>query len=154
MIQNLIAQVKAVNRVNKAVLDVFPVISEALKNYVGKRVLKADGNFIKKVAADLPNYQNNGFFKLFRHPSYSSTLNFTVSLSEHINYSVSDHYEERIVFIGEMDCGVLVSLCESPEGYRTDYTIEEILSLRRIFQNSTNAAEKARNALHHFGECD
>lgn len=149
----LAAKIKAVNRVNKVAIEVFPVISKAFKNYVGKQIVKVDGQFLKKVAACLPVYHHNGPFQVIRH-YMGNALTYTVKVSEHIDGSCGCLYEQHTLYIGTIEGGVLVSLFDQPKDCRTDYTIEDILSLRHILDEAKKAVNAARNDLHPFGEYD
>lgn len=151
--EKLVAKVKAVNRANEEASKMFPLLAESLKPFLGKQVIKKEGGLLEKVKKVLPALPNDVRLQVFRH-TLSCSLAWTVKTCEMIGQTHTCLYHEVTVYVGELDRGVLVRFESHPFNGRTDYTAEEVESLRAQYAAAKKLADIARNNLHPFGEYD
>lgn len=146
------ARVHGVNAANECANKLWSQLVPVFKQFVGTKILKADGTLLKKVqecvdALDLP-HENK--LHVYRSSSIYS-LNYVVKTCE-----VSDkcaHYYEQAVYIGEIRDGVLVDISKEVK-HKTDYTVAEIIEARLAYKAAKKAADEAKSALIPFDEND
>lgn len=146
------AKVIAQNRVNQARNDQFKAITAALLPFVGKRIQKVDGSLRQEVRNALPAVPAS----IDRHiPHANGSLCFAFKTSEHYReFTVT--YAENYAYVATLDNGLLVSVKPASEfeAFRTDYTAQEVIGLRKVYEAANEAARKAESALSPFGTYD
>jgi hypothetical protein len=147
----LAAKVKAQNRANQFANELYPKLVKVFEPFIGQKVLKADGTVLAKIQSQFPELPSTPGLHVYPgHSNYS--LRWIVRTSE----QESDYtclYAESTLYVGDMKNAILASLYP-PVHYRTDYTVEEIESLREAYVLAKRAADNAFSALHPFGEND
>jgi hypothetical protein len=146
----LTAKVIAVNRVNLVANEIYPKLVEVFKPYVGQKLFKATGGFLKKIEEIIPSlvYPEMQIFQI--NSNYN--LAWTVKTSEQESESTSLYYSTG-VYIANISNQVLTDFI-GPEQRRTDYTVEEIQEKQRILKEASKAYDKARSDLSPFEERD
>jgi hypothetical protein len=148
--KGLTAKVIAVNRVNTVANDLYPKLVEAFKPYVGQKLFKAAGGFLKKIEEIVPSLEYPEM-QVYRHNS-EYNIAWTVKTSEQDGDSTSLYYSTTI-YIGNVSNGVLTDIMSRDET-RTDFTVEEIQGKQRVLQAAQDAYNKAKSALFPFEERD
>jgi hypothetical protein len=143
----LAAQVKAVNAANAAAIRFFPILKEAMKEFVGKSVLKVDGRLTKKVTGCVPDFSDSNVLQVYKHWSENSLAwVFKACENRGDNGCV---YHEKVLYVGTLTDGVLTSLQDSFTA-RTDYTVEEVTAKREAVEVAEKAARAAMSDLTPF----
>jgi hypothetical protein len=146
------ARVKARNNANAEANRLYEVLAAIFAPLVGQKILKVDGQLLAKYAGLLPEFPSTNTLHVYRHSSDYS-LAWCAKTCEFI----PPHgccYEEAMVYVADLSGTSLAeTLCGNPE-YRTDYTVEELVELRRIFKEKEKEFQTARSNLHPFGEHD
>lgn len=136
----LAAQVKAVNRANEAAIKYADILRKYFSQYVGRKILKADGSLLAKVAEGLLalNLPYERDLSITRDKGRYS-LCFEVKTCENYLTEWGDTclYHHTAIYVGDMsnsEPSVLEKLTLDAESYkgilRTDYTVAEVESLR------------------------
>lgn len=146
------ARIVATNRVHAYALNIYPALSEYFTPFVGCKILKADGYLLAKVTKDMPTLENNHRIQCFIYSDAKYSLKWLVRSSESDGDGIA-HYGEIVLYIADMQDGVLTKICPKPD-YRCDYTVEEFEAKRAAYKIAKEAADKARSALFPFGEND
>lgn len=150
------AKVAARNQVNALALEMAPKMIEALRPFVGQKILNQGDVLSAKVKAALPS----GEYTPERHFWYTANkyalwANFKTCTSSPGHYG--DHhvasYAETSFLIGEMD-GHTLKAVKNGQTARTDFTVEEIQKAREAFKAAQAALDSAQSALSGFGEYD
>ena len=147
---NLAAKVTAVNKANKAAKELQPILRKVFESFVGKSILKKEGDLLAKVHKLVPALDRSVFLNYYRnHSQYS--LSWTVKTC----VPCGDHgcvYHETGINVGSIQNGVLTALYEPVSNLRTDYTVEAVEEVQRKAAEAKEAYETARNACQLFGE--
>lgn len=146
----LSAKVIAVNRVHSVANDLYPKLVEVFKPYVGCKLFKATGGFLKKIEDIVPSFDIPKM-QVYRHNS-EYNIAWTVKTSEQDGDSTSLYYSTT-VYIGNISNGVLTDIM-SREDCRTDFTVEEVEEKQRLLKEAYKAYDKAKSALFPFEERD
>ena len=144
------AQVAAVNLANDCANKVYEELTKFFTSYVGKKILKSDGSFIAKIK--LPYLPNNGKLNVYRIHSQ----NFLAWRVHYLCPNISIGHEVN-VYIGAYGLGEFQLFLDSisppaGDGYRTDYTVEEVLEKRKRYQDAERACAEALSELGPFGK--
>ncbi len=145
----LAAKVEAKNKVNARALAITGAYLAAIAPFVGQQIYKADGDFLKKFKAALPEGVPGDYF-------FPSRYNLVRVVRDHaeVNGSYSET-QEASVYLGKCDGPILTELYQPmPENFRTDYTVEEIVQARKALTEAKRAVSAAESALCGFGEYD
>jgi hypothetical protein len=142
------AKVKAVNAANEYVPQLYDLLVEIFKPFVGQRISKADGCLFKKINDLLPSPPNKRGLRVYRMSS-SYSLVWAIQTCE--TYPSIAMYHETSVYIGNMRDGVLLSLCGPPEP-RPAYRVEDIVAARDRYKEAKRVADEALALLGPFGE--
>jgi hypothetical protein len=136
--QRLRAKVKAVNRANTFANALHPILKEYFAPYVGCKVIKSDGQLLKKIEDKLPKlpFSLDVGIRWYRSVTTYSLL-WNVSVSESVD-ETSCLYHEVGIYVGELEGDTLKSLSEISK-LRTDYDFDTIKQLMQ----EAKAAEKA-----------
>lgn len=120
------AKVAAVNAANKFVNDNFNRYSDALRPFVGKKILKVDETLIKAVAdvINLPTPEN---IRVVRNKSKYS-LSLCVSATERC--IVCTEYSNAYMYLGDINEGILERL-SSHDDLKCDYTVEYVNKIKK-----------------------
>jgi hypothetical protein len=149
----LVALVSAVNRAHSEAGRLYSVMAAALKPMIGQVILKADGTLMAKVQKMLPELPyTRDVMTCLRTSNYNLWL--TVKTCEGIGDTSGPHtclYHETSVYLANLRDRTLLSLMAHDE-CRTDYTVEEVMSLRQKCAEAKKAYEAARSACYPFGE--
>jgi hypothetical protein len=150
MNEHLTARVKARNRINAEATRLWPLLVEAVKPFVGKKVLKVDLELTAQAKTALEPILESGRqrgFQVFRgyHSEYS--LYMDVKCSEMIVGKSSSTYAEQSLYIGKIDQGILTPNNDNPLVLRSDITVEEILAARLEAEEAQKKLDVAKNKL-------
>lgn len=148
------AMVTAQNNVNKAALERWPQMLDALRPFVGSKVINADGTISKKVRAALPELPHD--VALSGH--YSST---DYSLSARLKTCECHagrgcelaNYAERNLHLGEISRGILTKLGDV-QPLRTNYSAPDVEQLRQQLKGAKARVSELESQLWPFGEYD
>jgi hypothetical protein len=161
------AKVAARNRVNALAAQMFPVMTAALKPFIGKPILNQGAVLSARAWAALPDddYAGKGATAprwWFRASPYTVSVEFEVcELNRHRNapqdLSLCTSQRGNASFcIAEIaeDRKTLKSVPETFNPPPTDYTAEGVEEARAEVRKARAVLEVAERALHGFGECD
>lgn len=125
-------QVLARNLLNLAILDWVPAMRQALAPFIGQKICKVDGTLLKKVHEVLPPSVHDIKLQIYYSTGagYSLTAGFKVGVYCGEN-QYGWRYAEATVYLCDLANGVMSRLYNfEPLNYRTDYTLDEVLSLQ------------------------
>lgn len=145
------SRVRAVNTANKAANDLFPLLADAFRPFIGQKIEKTDGGLLAKVEKSIPGLPYNSALQVFRNASRYS-LNYTVKVCVPVPPNTCV-YHDVTLYVAEMNGATLGAIKDPPE-FRTDYTESEVLSLREEYKAAKRRADDALSALYPFGEYD
>lgn len=148
--KGLTAKVIAVNRVNSVANEIYPKLVEVFKPYVGCKLFKTNGGFLKKIEDIVPSF-DLPLMQIYRHNS-EYNIAWTVKTSEQDGDSTCLYYSTT-VYIGNVSNGILTDIM-SREDCRTDFTVEEIHEKQRVLKEASKAYDNAKSALFPFEERD
>lgn len=148
MSKELAARVKAVNRANAKAIQLYKQLAEFFAEYVGQKVVKADGDLLAKIK--LPKFENGNGLMIYRYPSHWC-LKWVVKTCEIVDGIA--YFHETAVAVGILDGNILAKLCDPIEA-RTDYTVEEVQAIRRDFQSAEERLRELQSRLYPFGVYD
>lgn len=154
-VSRLEARVKAVNKANKYATEIFPILQEFFRQYVGQKVEKADGQLLAKIVDKMPKFANGQGLRVYKYSSNYS-LAWTVVASENCEFNGAYHscvYHETTVYVGDLEESILKGL-SNPFSAKYDYSVDEVVKLREKYQIAKKAASEAESALWPFGEYD
>jgi hypothetical protein len=146
----LTAKVIAVNRVHLIANELYPKLAKAFEPFVGEKILKADGSFLKKIAAIVPSVDIPNMHNYRINSAYN--LAWEIKTSQKDSDSGSLYYSVGL-YIANMSNGVLVDIMK-PEVRRTDYTVAEVIERQKVLREATDALNRAKSALNPFDERD
>jgi len=147
------AKVEAVNKANEYAAKLHTQLTGVFNDLVGKKVLKADGIVLEKYKKVMPELPNTPGLRVYARPDkarYSLAWNVNV----YVFHDRGSSYHETTVYVGSLKDGVLTELTPFGEGYRTDYTAEEVRKLRETYKEAKKASDEAYSKLYYFGEYD
>ena len=149
----LSAKVIAVNRVHSVANDLYPKLVEVFKPYVGEKILKHDGSFLKKIEGiasfvDMRDMHNMHNFRI--NSDYN--LAWTIKTSEKDSATTCLYYSVGL-YIANISNGVLTDIMNADQR-RTDFTVEEVEEKQRLLKEAYKAYDKAKSALFPFEELD
>lgn len=149
------ARVRGVNAAHAYASTLTPLLRERFTPLVGQKVVKNDGTLLAKFAGLLPEFPNGVKLHVYKHVSAYS-LAWTVKTCEVDVVDGTGHayYYETVVYVGDLANGVLTSIERHPCTLRTDYTVEDVVKVRKEFEVARKVFEDARSALYPFGEYD
>jgi len=145
------ARVRAVNKVNQMAKELLPKLQEAVKPFLGQKIIKADKSLTVKIKQVIDPLL----------PPYTNRLNVSHYLNEYsLAFSIygNEDYENRsyshktTIYVGKIVNGVLTELETQCGGYKSDYTAEEIVERRKQYQIAKAEADRTQALLHPFGE--
>lgn len=144
------AKVAAVNRANGVALSLQPVLRAIFEPLVGEKILKADGTFLAKVAALMPELPSQHDLMVYRLAGNYS-LAWSVKTNEH-DSPQTVLYHEATLYVGNLEGQILKSMADHRFDGRVDYTVEEIEAKREAYSKAKRISDEAREALYPFGE--
>ena len=159
-IDALAAKIDAVNTVHRAGIERAPAMLEALRPFVGCKVLKVDGSLMKAVRAALPEIPStpalSGHYTTGHGYSIAACFKASTCYADEKarrqDYRITQ-YADATVYLGELSNGVLIKLA-NPYVARTDYTRQEIEHARMMLKAARNTISEWESKLFHFGEYD
>lgn len=161
------ARVIARNRAGEVANQLYPKLIDIFKEYIGKKVVKANGGLLQKICNKLPDFPR----ELVRNPTtvvftetywreYSrNEILFKVNVSSvnvsAVNVLAYDNSskvcnEEVSIYI----CGLFdgfITHWGGPPNFRTDYNLDEVKSLREEWRVAKQKADDAEKACWPFG---
>jgi len=148
--QRLINKVNAINLANTLAMEVYKQLAPIFEPLVGTQIEKVTGGLFQKIKNILPEFQYSTKVQITRHVS-----NYSLAWNVRVCESAGDEviYYDTMVYIGELRNCVLEKITP-PYTHRTDYTVEEVQAKRQALKEADKALDKARSALHPFGEND
>lgn len=141
MDKNLAAKVEAVNLSHSYAIELYPKLVEAMRPFVGQKVLKKGGELTEKVKGALPALPYNNRLKV-THSRFAFRLEWTVGAG--VNTGEGYAYHDTGLYIGKVENGILTALDGTAPTHRTNYTVEEIEQGRetcRLLREQLRAAE-------------
>lgn len=139
------AKVAAVNAANKFVNDNFNRYSDALRPFVGKKILKVDETLIRAVSAvvNLPTPEN---IRVVRSKNkYSLVLCVSVSVPCKVCH---EHYNSYM-YLGGINDGILEGL-HSHDDFKCDYTTEYVKELKKEVDELEKQLEDKKDLIRIF----
>lgn len=155
----LTLKVLAVNYANEYAKQLYPLYQEHFKNFVGQQIEKVDGSLLKKVANGLVFGEKSDIKVQGYHISftkYRQNSRYTLSYVAKVCVSGSQgcSYHEAVIYLGDMNCGVLENLkFEAPSG-RTNWTKDEVIQSRCIVERAKRELSGAESVIREFGQYD
>lgn len=156
----LAAKIAARNHANRLANGWYEKMTEALKPFIGKQILKTDGTLLKKVKEALVNpinsretlghYETDNYTIMFRFKT-SETSKERDWTPEH-QYGHAQ-YADQTIYLGILNHGVLTGLQNAPT-YKTDYTEEFIVETRKAVRQAEATLNQLQNSLYDFGMYD
>lgn len=148
------AKVDAVNVCNTEALRYYDKLEDFFRPFVGKKIDKSDGSFVKAVKDGLSFLPNGNRLSVYRMSS-NHVLLFFVRLSYQFGDISKSHTASlRIGYIRE---GVLTGMYTKPDAtsdLKTDYDVKLITSLRERRDAAIKAASDIESELRDFGNYD
>lgn len=149
------ARVRAANRAHEWCNKLHPLFLAALRPFVGKKVVKADGYLTEAVKKALPETPNTVATSVMFDRA-GGTLRWEVKTMENIADEAGCLY-----FTASFSCGQLALRGDTLEevfvgecGYRTDHTAAEVKAQREEVKRLQKLADEAKSKLHPFGMQD
>lgn len=143
-------RVAAVNRGNAYAQELYDRMTTVFTPFVGQQILKKEGGLMAKVEKALGQLPHGGGLMVYR---YNSQYSLVYVVKTDVCEDGHAYYAETSVYIGELENGKLTKMTPYSER-RSDYTVDEITRLRKVYEEAKKAAEDAKGALHPFGEYD
>jgi hypothetical protein len=151
MNNKLAARVRAVNRANAECMKLYDLLSPFFGPLVNSKILKADSQFLAKYEKIMPSFPNAPGITIYRRMSnYSLVWGVSVCEQEGDGHCL---YHEVMCYVGELR-GDTLTVITPRVTLRTDYTAEEITSLRQAYRAAQTQADNAKSNLGPFGEWD
>lgn len=149
--QHLAAKVAGQNKVNAAANQYERQLIEAFRPFIGTKILINGGSLAARVKPHIPKASN-----VFRCWLSSSTYSFRYEMDvcEHFTNGDGCTYRKASVYVGDLDGHNLKSVSEKPQTRRTDYTVEEVLNLRKELRAAKDHVSAIESKLATFGEYD
>lgn len=146
--QALIAKVKGQNKVNAIANAYEKQLIEAFRPFLGTKIL-THGGLAARVKPHIPEAPDA---RCWRAPSTHS-LYYEMDVTESIGeYGCT--YCKATVYVGDLDGYNLAKVLEPQPPRRTDYTVEEIVELRKSLRVARDAVSAIQSKLATFGEYD
>ena len=159
--QQLDAKVAAVNKANAEANRLQPLFVEAMRPFIGTKIL-THGGLARKPKAIIEKLMPPFVADGYKTPSVwrdSSNYSLRYSVKVCVNTASGNGcaYHEASFHVGDLD-GYNLSAVPDAEAcgkaYRTDYTAEEVRQLRKALDESEKAFRAAQSALGPFGRYD
>ena len=156
-VERLRARVKATNASHALAIQLRKMFKDALKPFVGCKVIKADSCLTKQVEEVVSPILRAAYrpsINLCRHTNKHSLMwTVRVSVNEEGGHGCQSH--EACIYVGELSGQVLSRINDDPTNLeRTDYTADEIIQKRAEHKRLEELASAAKSALESFGEYD
>ena len=150
---HLQAKVEAVNQVNAEINRIAPLFREAVKPFIGKKVLKVGGftEQLKKVFPEIKAWQ---WYRHCSDYSLSITIRACTSYDSTRETNCFACYHENTFYFGDVENQVLTKVDENFTPLKCDYTVEEIQEKRKNLEIAQDALRKAESALYPFPRYD
>lgn len=158
----LAARCAGQNEINALANRLVPLYLAALAPFLGQPIEKATGGLRAKVKEVLdpitPEAQTDGYTTPHAWLSTGSGYSLTLHVKTCKSYARPNgeqgcHYEEVTIYLADLQ-GITLSRFYPFTPGRTDYYPEQVSQLREVHKVARDAADKARSALHPFGESD
>lgn len=154
------AKVAAVNFVHEHANKLYDQLAPIIKEFVGQKIYKADGDLMAKFASRLPDSSFPALpsFQVYRYRSDYSLVFMVKTCQQYKFYD--EYYGREIegveyyeigVYMGEVNNGILAKLNDRPN-HKCDYNAKEIEQQRKEAKSAKEAYEKAKEGLYVFGE--
>lgn len=162
---DLEAQVAARNLANAEANRLAPIVREACRPFIGKKIRKADGSrtkaFSEAINAALPEWKADGYATPAIWVSTARGLRVYLEVKTCVSTNSTGpgiaHYAEASLAIGTIENGILVSIVgttETGEPLRTNYTAEGVKAARAAVDEAEQALRDAQSALAPFNRYD
>lgn len=153
----LAAAIASQNEVNRLVNEFAPKLRQAMRSFIGKKVINADGSRTKAVGKALEGILPEITTKF--HYWRSSDLQYVFYINTFYAYPGETHgssIQKAAAFhIGKIsNTNILESVEEKDPQLKTDYKAEDILKLREEHRAAEKALDEIRSKLSHFGTFD
>jgi hypothetical protein len=134
----------------------WPLMLDALRPFVGKKIVLASGVLSDRVRNALPELPmggelNGGYYEA--GPYSVRAVVRVCMLYQHRFAGQIAEYAEVMLPLGAAEDGVLTYIQPSYP-LRADYTVEEVLAAREELKTAKTAVNTAQTKLAHFGEYD
>ena len=140
------AKVEAVNKLHMEVNRQVPLLLILFKQWLGKPVIKADGDLLTKIRKQLPPANGVDFF----HKVDDFNLCFRARASVPYGGGFCSYAETRIG-LGRVECCKLASLHDTNElTLNIGYTVEGVKAAQKAVDDAERALNKAHANLHPF----
>lgn len=150
---HLQAKVEAVNQVNAEINRVAPLFQQAVKPFIGKKVLKTGGftEQIKKVFPEIKAWQwyiNRSDYSL------SITIRACTTYDSKTEQKCYACYHENSFYFGDVEKQILTKVEEFNPSLKCDYTQEEIIEKRKNLEIAQDKLREAEGELYPFPRYD
>lgn len=159
----LAAKVAARNHVHQIALEKAGPMIDALRPFLGEKIIKVDGALTAKVskalgrqsvACDLTEGVHGSYYTTGHGYNVSAVIKVCHSSQLSRDRGQVADYADATIYLGDLAHGVLSKLYDVPTLLRTDYTEAEILTYRAELKAAQKALSEAQSKLYHFGEYD
>jgi hypothetical protein len=153
----LAAKVAARNRLNAELNRVDPLLNEAFKPFLGKKIIKADSTLTEAAKAVIPMKYEHGCGLAFYHDRSEYALHFRFycdEIGDRGNSHTLSTRAEHGISVGTIEGQVLKSLWPVLSDRRTDYSVAEIAEARKEIAELKAELSEAEQAISGFGEHD
>jgi hypothetical protein len=151
----LAAFVLATKAAHKYANELHPLLYEAVKPFVGSKVLTADGSLTAKLKKALPEMPHSVALRVSRlshNSGFPHELAFVVKTCQLIPESEGCLYDEECVYVGNLSNGVLTDMCHPVTDRKCDYRLEEIEAQQAEVKRLKKLYEEAKSNLYPFPE--
>lgn len=148
------ARITGRNKVNSEVNRLTPLIQEAMKPFLGKKILLSNGRPTAKVEAIISQVLKTDLQTYFIHSGYFFTYGIRAVENSFNDGHNGCFYAEGVIYIGRLEYGVLKEFYIENPTRRTDYTEKEILDARIEVGKLKELLESAQSNLVGFDEYD
>lgn len=153
----LAAKVDAVNRCNQVAQQALPILAEFFQQYIGQKIINADGSMSKRIRDKMPKIDHlftGKHDRWFRNQS-DYTVSFCLhcdELYEHPNGYHSSVYHEVSIYIGHLRDGILIDCnCQNrPEDFKTDYSAQAIIDTQAKIAQLKEQISQLKSQIHPF----
>lgn len=144
-------RVEGVNLANAEANRLRPLLVEAMRPFVGQKVIRQAGGLMDKVSKIVEPLLKTDDRRLHIYRSSSSLMWYVKTC---VNINGIAYYHESPVYVGDLRGGILEKVIDDYEPMRTDFSAAEITEAREAYKLAKEAADKAQSKLFPFGEYD
>lgn len=142
----LAAKVACVNQTNDYANKLYSILVDAIRPFVGKKVVKQTGELTEALKKAIPELPSNTKLHVYCSTYRTYSLSWEVK-SSYVTGEWGCDYYSASVSVGRIDNHVLVGIVPTCPEYRTDITVEEIQQKREKYEQLKKEADAAKNEI-------